>query len=341
MPENYNKHTKKLFLFMKQLITLCCAVAFVSSANAVGTNPPYVIPLASDGTFHKDGNDYVDKIQMTADADWYELNNVNLESGGFIILGMDAAGTTGTLYSLTGWAVEPALLTWPNPLGIVATDADYIDVAPGVYNICFHERSTTESGYNMVSVIPSDNPDEKVYPPLLYLVTDNTHYVELPRTADGEYSAQVAMPERFVVAYEPRTGVSAFIFGPSDAGDATLADGTPVDIKYGANTDTYFTYAPKGADGGTTTAVTVNLIDGTLLVGTRIPTGVGEIESDNGDAGVRVDGTTFTFTSDGENSIHDICGRRMFACHGAASVTLSPGVYIVTAGGRTTKMHTF
>lgn len=87
--------------------------------------------------------------------------------------------------------------------------------------------------------------------------------------------------------------------------------------------------------------MTVNLAEGTLLVGELTPTGLNDVEAVCPDAGVRVDGTTFTFTSNGENSIYDISGRRMFACHGSASVTLSPGVYIVTAGGRTTKMHTF
>ena len=278
---------------MKKTISLLCMAAYAFSLHAVGTNPPYIIPLAPDGTFHKDGNDYVDKVQMTAEAEWYELDNVDLTSGGFIILGMHASGTTGTLYTLTGWAVESALITWPNPLGIAATDADYIDVEPGVYDIRFHERDNTGSGYNMVSLLPSANPDAKVYPPSLYLVTDDTHYVELPGTAaPGEYSAEMTLPDKFVVAYEHHTGIAAFIFGPENASDAT-------------------------------------------------PTGLNDIETGRPDAGVRVDGTTFTFTSSGENSIHDICGRRMFACHGAASVTLSPGVYIVTAGGRTTKMHAF
>lgn len=327
---------------MKKTISLLCMAAYACSLYAVGTNPPYIIPLAPDGTFHKDGNDYVDKVQMTAEAEWYELDNVDLTSGGFIILGMHASGTTGTLYTLTGWAVEPALITWPNPLGIAATDADYIDVEPGVYDIRFHERDNTGSGYNMVSLLPSANPDAKVYPPSLYLVTDDTHYVELPGTAaPGEYSAEMTLPDKFVVAYEHHTGIAAFIFGPENASDATLVSGTPVRLKYGANPTTPFTYAPKDGESDAAKLITVNLVDETLLVGKQTPTGLNDIETGCPDAGVRVDGTTFTFTSSGENSIHDICGRRMFACHGAASVTLSPGVYIVTAGGRTTKMHTF
>lgn len=327
---------------MKKMISLLCMAAYACSLHAVGTNPPYIIPLAPDGTFHKDGNDYVDKVQMTAEAEWYELDNVDLTSGGFIILGMHASGTTGTLYTLTGWAVEPALITWPNPLGIAATDADYINIESGVYNIRFYERATTGSGYNMVSLFPSDNPDAKVYPPSLYLVADNTHYVELPgNAATGEYTAEVTLPDRFVVSYEPYTDIAAFIFGPENASDATLVSGTPVRLKYGANPTTPFTYAPKDGAGGSAQTVTLNLVDGTLLVGELTPTALDDVETGRPDAGVRVDGTTFTFTSSGENSIHDICGRRMFACHGAASVTLSPGVYIVTAGGRTTKMHTF
>lgn len=327
---------------MKKTISLLCMAAYACSLHAVGTNPPYIIPLASDGTFHKDGNDYVDKVQMTAGAEWYELDNVDLTSGGFIILGMHESGTTGTLYSLTGWAVEPALITWPNPLGIAATDADYIEVEPGVYDIRFHERDKTGSGYNMVTLLPADNPDAMVYPPSLYLVADNTRYVELPgNAATGEYTAEVTLPDRFVVAYEHYTGVAAFIFGPENASEATLAYGTPVHLKYGANTTTPFTYAPKDGDVESDKPVTVNLAEGTLLVGELTPTGLNDVEAVCPDAGVRVDGTTFTFTSNGENSIYDISGRRMFACHGAASVTLSPGVYIVTAGGRTTKMHTF
>lgn len=325
---------------MKKMIALFCAASVAAGAYAVGTNPPYIIPLGSDGTFHRDGNDYTDKIQMTAATDWYELQSVNLESGGFIVLGMDATATVGTLYSLTPWAVEPALLTWPNPVSIVATDADYIEVTPGVYDIWFHERSNTGSGYNMVSILPSANPDEKVYPPSLYLVTDDTHYVELPGTATpGEYSAEMALPDKFVVAYEHHTGIPAFIFGPENTSDAALTSGTPVHLKYGANTTTYFSYAPKAGESDATKLITVNLVDETLLIGKQTPTGLDDVEAGRYDVGVRVDGTTFTFTSNGENSIHDISGRRMFACHGAASVTLSPGVYIVTAGGRTSKVH--
>lgn len=47
---------------MKKTISLLCMAAYACSLHAVGTNPPYIIPLASDGTFHKDGNDYVDKV---------------------------------------------------------------------------------------------------------------------------------------------------------------------------------------------------------------------------------------------------------------------------------------
>lgn len=327
---------------MKKLLVLLYAVAVVANMYAVGTNPPYIIPLDSDGTFHREGSDYTDKIQMTAATDCYELKSVDLTSGGFIILGMDAAATVGTLYSLTEWAVTPALLTWPNPLGIVATDADYIKVAPGVYDICFYERYMTESSYNMVSIRPSANPDEQVYPPSIFLVTDNTHYVELPGAAtSGEYSAEMALPNKFVVAYEHRTNIPAFIFGPENTSDAALASGTPVPLKYGTNTTTFFSYTPKDGESDGTKLITVNLVDGTLLVGKQTPTGLNDIEAGCPEAGMRVDGTTFTFTSDGENTIHDICGRRMFACHGAASVTMSPGVYIVTAGGRTTKVHVF
>lgn len=318
----------------KAFLLLLLAGAAGTLLSVAQNNPPYVIPMAADGTFVKDGSDYTDKVQMTATDDGYVVNNVTL-NGGLLFLGADKSGVYSTLYGMPGWAVSPALISYPNPLLIIGSESGYIPVEDGEYNIHFFDRESTGQSYHLFSIVPSDNPTEVVYPPSVYLISGNST-IEVPGS-DGDYWVYTSLPSQFKISYEPRD-MATFEFGAASATGTALVAHTPVDIALGENTGTAFTYAATGGlKSGMNAIVKVNLVDNTLNIDERVPTGVDDIEADADQ--VILNGNTVTVSGTSTKTIYDITGKQVLnSREDVVSRTLPAGMYIVRTGDTVKKI---
>lgn len=301
------------------------------SAHAADNNPPYIIPVNADGTVTKVGDDYPDKMQMTAGDDGYYLRNVEIDYG-FIFYAQSASGSSWTNYTLTSWAV-PMLFTLPNPLAISMSMADYIRVdTKGEYDISFYERNYTGQGYQLFVITPSSAPDEKILPPNIFLVDKKGDVTEI-EGQDGVYTASVTLPSEFVVSYEKKNNIPVFIYGPQNVSDTKLTDKAKVPLDYGMNTTAYFTYSDGDKlKAGETAIVSINLNEGdeSIMVTTGTPTGIGMTEAD--DVTVAVSGGEIVTDRDVYKEVYSVSGARLY---GGRDMRVGPypaGVYIVKAG---------
>lgn len=267
---------------MKKITLLCCAAIATSMAGlqAQTTSEMHIVPVDADGNanFDADANDYVDKIALTENADGsFGISGLTIEYG-FYFLGH--SDTDGTLYSLPGWAVTPAIETEPNPLSITRSSQKNYIAAQGTYDITFipspeGQRPTM----NTFTITPVEG--EAAYPPSVYLIK-GTSATDRQTVAgsDGLYStALTGATGSFKVAYEPSSSYSAFIYGPADAGNVVLTEGVKVPLVRGANTSSTFSFTPEVATA--TPLLTISLVKGDeyILVGEQIITGIGDISS--------------------------------------------------------------
>lgn len=264
---------------MKKITLLCCAALATSMAGlqAQTTSEMHIVPVDADGNanFDADANDYVDKIALTENADGsFGISGLTIEYG-FYFLGH--SDTDGTLYSLPGWAVTPAIETEPNPLSITRSSQKNYIAAQGTYDITFipspeGQRPTM----NTFTITPVEGV--AAYPPSVYLIKGTQ--LETVAGSDGLYSkALTGATGSFKVGYEPDSYYNAFIYGPADAGNVVLTEGVKVPLVRGANTSSTFSFTPEVATA--TPPLTISLVKGDeyILVGEQIITGIGDISS--------------------------------------------------------------
>ena len=206
------------------------------AANAQAHGTMYVVPV-------ENGAPNLDKKTATP------AEGMAIGSEGFIFYaeGVNASGeTVGTYYSVSSRANKPAgeaaNFGFNNPLSLVADSQvgqKYINVGEGTYDIEFGAEGTNR----YFSIIRTDDPNYRVYPPELYLMTgdDNSAYITVPGT-DGEYEMTLELPAGFRIAYQKMYNVAAYILAPSD-GNYELTNKVETPLTEASETPDMFVYS--------------------------------------------------------------------------------------------------
>lgn len=296
---------------------LPAVIMFTSAyAQTSDSGQVFLIPVGSDGTADEDA-----KIEMTrSDSDTFVAKEVSIEYG-FIIRGYDSSSGLSTDYSLSSWAVSPAVVGWLNPLN--GTGQSYIAVAEtGSYDVYFYSRQDTDYSLSMCELKYSSAPDATTYPDAIYLVPSSGQKIRIDGS-NGVYTATVTLPASFKIAYEPNYKYEAFIFGSATSDSpVVLQPGIAAELAYAQNTASTFSYdstAPVNSDGQTQVTIDLASPTYTITVSSGIETGIGNVDATS-DKAVSV--------------IYDTFGRQI-----ENDATKHPGIYIVRySTGETSKM---
>ncbi|MCM1032909.1 MAG: hypothetical protein NC405_04050 [Odoribacter sp.] len=225
--------------------TLLLTLALLSCCNIVNAQTTvsemYIIPVDAYGNPSFDGEDFTDKITMTAAPDGtFSVTGCDIEYG-FYFLGQ--SDKTGSLYSLNSWAVNPPVQIGPNPAIITTSSSkNYIRVSSGSYDIKFIQRSISGEGFHTFTISATD--EETEYPSEIYLITDTSPSQCIAVSGkNGIYNYDYSQGlSAFKISYEPSGDYTSFIYGPINATDASLTLDRETWVALGKNTDTSFEY---------------------------------------------------------------------------------------------------
>lgn len=318
---------------MKKFYTLFSFIA-VSSVMCSGiyaqtdTDPLYILLADESGM-------YADTLKMTPQGADFKAESVVVNHG-FVFYARSETTQFETVYSMPAWAVTPAVISWQNPLSISSNGV--IDIASGTYDISFISRDNSGVGYHTFKAVRSGSPDEAVYPPSVFIMDGGSEKIEIPGTG-GVYEAEIAVPSSFIVTYEPYYRAAAFVFGPAEATENTLADDSRIKLSYMVNAGVNLRYA--GTD-RSNSKVIVDLRAGSESISVGDPTSA--IDIDSVVAGHKVEvmtdgGYICIDTTDSEHkAVYSSTGLCVYSGTGNKVGPYASGLYFVKVAGTVAKV---
>lgn len=313
----------------RTVLSICTMVLSIVGAMSQNQNPPCIVLADADGTLPDTVVDLKNKIPMTTvGQSTYEAKGVDIEHG-FAFMGESSAGSeTFSFYTMPEWAVTPALVSFSNPLCVSMKRDEVIDVAPGTYDVTFVGRDATGDGYHMFKLVPSENPQEVIYPASIFLVSGGSTWLVLDGS-DGVYQGDIVVPSSFKVSYEPYYGAATFIYGP--ASSTVAQDNVALPLSYKVNTDATISYA----SGSGTRHVSVDIRPGSesIRISTAGTSSVENVESGRGVSVYTDGGVVYVDGAEAESkTLLNISGMPVYSGDADAIGPFTSGMYILKVG---------